>query len=275
MMKAQFLGFSPDAGDAFTYIIATKPDSDPDPVQIYTRSFIWPRHVREEPPVVIRHGQRKFEIYKRDERTILEASNDSDFPPSLSLRAHNLLPAIPEEPVPLDSVVEYKRGIEEVYGPPPSKRLCIDPDSEALVRTDPEEIQPFFSTMPSPASEPQETTPVIQPIVQNEQVTTTATARPRPPVQGPVPVTQQDEDDAVPTAVAEDSDDESIHPTDHPDSDADSVHSADGFLDKDEVNPESVDTHIYNNAGITDYEDFFDLIHVHEFGDGVLFLQVK
>ena len=63
MLKARFLGFSPDSGDDFTYVILTEPDDPNEACQVYTRSVIHSRHVQEDPPVVLR-TDRKFEIYK-------------------------------------------------------------------------------------------------------------------------------------------------------------------------------------------------------------------
>ncbi|CAJ1946540.1 unnamed protein product [Cylindrotheca closterium] len=154
MMKARFLGFSPDSGDAFTYVIVTEPDDEKAHRQIFTRSVIRPRYPREDAPIVFKQG-KSLEIYKRDERTILTAVSDSDFPPALSDRAHNPLPTIQEEPQPLDSVEEYEQGIEEVHGPRlqndfvtilrPTKFYCVlikRSFSRSLPRTH-QEVLPF------------------------------------------------------------------------------------------------------------------------------------
>ncbi|CAJ1957356.1 unnamed protein product [Cylindrotheca closterium] len=150
-MKARFLGFSLDSGDDFTYVIlVTDPDSDKEPRLIFTRSIICPRNVCKAATVVVRKGKTKFEIYKKDERTILEGIAYPDFLPRLSERAPNPLLTIQDEPEPLDTVEEDERAIEEVYGPPPLKRLCTDPTSDdALLHTDKVEMEALlFRTNP-------------------------------------------------------------------------------------------------------------------------------
>ncbi|CAJ1955029.1 unnamed protein product [Cylindrotheca closterium] len=103
MMKARFLGFSPDSGDDFTYVIVTDPDSDKELRRIFTRSVIRLRLVYEAAPVLVRKGKTK---------------------------APNPLLTIQEEPEPLGTIPEYERAIKEVYGPPPSKQLRTDPTSD-------------------------------------------------------------------------------------------------------------------------------------------------
>ncbi|CAJ1967921.1 unnamed protein product [Cylindrotheca closterium] len=278
MMKARFLGFSLDSGDDFTYVIVTDPDSDKEPRRIFTRSVIRPRHVREAAPVVVRKGKTKFEIYKKDERTILEGIADPDFPPRLSERAPNPLLTIQEEPEPLDTVEEYERAIEEVYGTPPSKRLRTDPTSDdALLRTDLEELQPLsVKTVTNSASKlPREQAePAIQPPRDQEiaaavpAATVEATTDgPSKPAQCPAPVTQEEHTQVTDQGehASESDDDASVKSAGD-----DLVHSADGDIDDHHVTPESLDVHLQNIAGISDDEDHFDLVNGHEFYKGVV-----
>ncbi|CAJ1959305.1 unnamed protein product [Cylindrotheca closterium] len=282
MMKARFLGFSLDSGDDFTYVIVTDPDSDKEPHRIFTRCVIRPRHVREAAPVVVRKGETKFEIYKEDERTILEGIADPDFPPQLSERAPNPLLTIQEEPEPLDTIEEYERAIEEVHGPPPSKRLCTDPMSDdALLRTDLEELQPLSvktvtnsaSKLPREQAEPTIQPPrdqEIAPAVPAATVKATTDGQSKP-AQSPAPVTQEEHTQVTDQGehASESDDDASVQSAGD-----DSVHSADGYLDDHHVTPESLDVHLQNIAGILDDEDLFDLVHGHAFRKGVLFLRI-
>ncbi|CAJ1939862.1 unnamed protein product, partial [Cylindrotheca closterium] len=192
--------------------------------------------------------------------------------------AHNPLPTIQEEPQPLDSVEEYERGIEEVHGPPASKRLRTDPTSdEVLLRTDQEELQPL-SALDPPRAPSISTTEVELPtelypqdqemLVANSTATVNATPEgPRLPPNGPVLVTQEEPTNSFMTEQGESA---SISP----DGDEDSVQSANEDLDDHQVSPESLDVHLRNIAGLTEDEDLFDSICGHEFRDGVLFLQI-
>ena len=282
MMKARFLGFSLDSGDDFTYVIVTDPDYDKEPRRIFTRSVIRPRHVREAAPVVVRKGKKKFEIYKKDERTILEGIADPDFPPRLSERAPNPLLTIQEEPEPLDTVEKYERAIEEVYGPPPLKRLRTDPTSDdALLRTDLEEFQPLsVKTVTNSASTllREQAEPAIQPPRDQEIAAAVPAATveatpdgPSEPAQRPAPVTQEEQTQGTDQGehAFESDDDASVQSAG-----ANSVHSADGDLDDHHVTPESLDVHLQNIAGISDDEDLFDSVNGHEFRKGVLFLRI-
>ena len=265
MSKGRFLGFSLDSGDAFTYIIVTEPDDENEARQVFTRSVIRPRYIREDAPVVVRSGN-KFEIFKKDERTVLLALRDPEVPPSLSGFVQPQLPTIQEEPQPLDSVEEYERSIEEVYGPPPSKRLRIDPESPARFRLDPVDNQPLLDDVDSRFVT--QTVETIPPIAHQELAPVLELEPPHfteaDPTADPADVPPRD---SLPTVTQEEQDAN--------DSDNDSVHSADADLDQDHVTADSVDTHLHNLAGDVDDEvELFDSIVGHEFRDGKLFLQV-
>ena len=238
MMKARFLGFSPDSGDDFTYIIVTEPESESEAPQIFTRSVIRPRHIRDDvAPIVIQRGRKTLEIYHRDERTVLKALPDPDFPVELSAQAQNPLPTIQEEPSDADSVDEYERAIEEVYGSSP-KRLRIDPTSEACVRSDPEELQPRSILNPPSMSVSiprEDTTTEILATNQEMQpeIVLVANTTPDVPDREPVPAVTQEEQDMETDDIDED-------PGPFPDDD--SVHSADENLDEDKVSTVLLET---------------------------------
>ena len=162
----------------------------------------------------------------------------------------------------MDTVEQYERGIEEVYGPPPAKRLRPDPVSPAQLtmdpiapqhRSDPEELEasPQPTVEETPPTIPQDQSPALTELVPVTEADTPPDQA--VPAANPVPVTQEEAED---------------------DSDSESVHSADADLDDHQVSPESVDTHLHNLAGdVDDVVDLFDSFVGHEFREGALFLQ--
>ena len=276
MMKARFLGFSPDQGDEFTYVIATEPD-DPDGVrQIYTRSVIRPRYLREDAPVVQRN-RHHFNIYRGETAELLAVSDGEDLPTTLRVGASNhLLPTIDEEPPEIDSVDEYERCLEEAFGPSPSKRLRVDSTTGGTLRTDPEEPQPTSDSNVQTTCQP-------NPLDNDEHETPDPDPIPIQPVQNAVPASTIDlnsaegqDDSTGPVLVTQE---EPVPSDDPPDTDSisddASVDSADEDLDRDNVTAESIDSHLRNLAGLTDDDDLFDSIDDHQWREGVLHFRVK